>query len=103
MCERFGIDVNVPFSKLSKEARDKVLFGTPGEFYEIPNEFDRESGGKKTVRTKFEGVIPNLTRRYRESEPEDPYMKRISQFVTEIPCPDCDGYRLRHEFLSVRI
>ncbi len=58
---------------------------------------------KKTFKTKYEGVIPNLTRRYRESDAEDPYMKRISQYVTEIACPECDGYRLKREYLSVQV
>ena len=48
-------------------------------------------------------MIPNLTRRYRESDAEDPYMKRVSQYVTEIACPECDGYRLKREYLSVKI
>lgn len=103
MCERFEIDINVPFSKLSKLAREKVLFGTPGEVYELLHEFEKDANGKKTFRTKYEGVIPNLTRRYRESDVEDPYMKRISQYVTEIACPDCDGYRLKREYLSVKV
>lgn len=104
MCERFNINMHVPFSKLSKIAKEKVLSGTPGETYEIFHEFEKESSGvKKSFRTKYEGVIPNLTRRYRESETEDPYMKRISQYVTEVACPECDGYRLKREYLSVRI
>ncbi len=104
MCERFKIDMDVPFSKLSKESKEKVLYGTPGETYELLHEFEKDpSGTKKTFKTKYEGVIPNLTRRYRESEAEDPYMKRISQYVTEIACPECDGYRLKREYLSVKI
>lgn len=103
MCERFGIDMRVPFSKLPKDDREKVLYGTPGEVYELLHEFEKDASGKKTFRTKYEGVIPNLTRRYRESDAEDPYMKRISQYVTEIACPECDGYRLKREYLSVKI
>jgi excinuclease ABC subunit A len=103
MCERFKIDMDALFSKLPKDAREKVLSGTPGEAYELLHEFEKEAGGKKTFRTKYEGVIPNLTRRYRESDVEDPYMKRISQYVTEIACPECDGYRLKREYLSVRV
>ena len=102
MCERQKIPMNVSYGDLKKAQREKILHGTPGEHYEvIPDVKYREEG--KIYRTKYEGVITTLTRRYRETDPSDPFMKRISQYVTEVTCPACDGYRLKQEYLHVII
>ena len=60
-------------------------------------------GSEKSHHAKYEGLVPNLIRRYREADSEDPYARRISQFVTEISCPECNGYRLKKAYLSVLI
>lgn len=101
MCERHKIPMDILFIDLKKAHKEKILFGTPGEYYEVAPE-GRYSDGK-TYRSKYEGVIPTLTRRYRETDPGDPFMKRISQYVTEVDCPVCDGYRLKKEYLNVKI
>ncbi len=101
VCERHGIDADAPFGELSREHREKILHGTPGETYEISHDFETDE--KKAFRSKYEGVIPNLLRRYRESAADDPYMRRISPFVTEVACPACDGHRLKRESLAVRV
>lgn len=102
MSKRFGVPMNVPYAALSSEHKEKVLYGTPGEHYEITPDW-KYWDGIKTYKTKYEWVIPTLTRRYRETDPGDVFMKKISQYVTEIPCPKCDGYRLKPEYLSIYI
>ncbi len=102
MAKRHGIPMNVPYGELSEEHHRKILYGTPGEFYEVaPDVKYREPG--KIYKTKYEGVIPTLTRRFRETEPSDSFMKKISQYVTEVPCPVCDGYRLKKQYLHIFI
>lgn len=100
MGKRHGIPMNVVYCKLKEEHRQKILYGTPGEHYEIAPD-SKYGDGVKTYRTKYEGVLPTLSRRYRETDPGDPFIKKISQFVTEVPCPVCDGYRLKKEYLSI--
>ena len=77
-----GFDFDEPFEKLTKKEKDMVLYG------------DWDSG--------FEGVIPNLERRFHETESE--FMKEmIGSFMSVQPCPECKGYRLKKESLNVFI
>lgn len=63
----------------------------------------KQSDGK-IHRTRYEGVIPNLERRYNEADSaSDAYFKRIAQFATETTCRACSGYRLKVPYLHVRI
>jgi excinuclease ABC subunit A len=100
MAKRHKIPMNVPYGELKNDQKHKILYGTPGEHYEIVPD-SKFGDGSKTYRTKYEGVLPTLSRRFRETDPSDPFVKKISQFVTEIDCPVCDGYRLKREFLSI--
>ncbi|MFA7254229.1 MAG: excinuclease ABC subunit UvrA [Patescibacteria group bacterium] len=88
---KYNIDLNIPISKLSKEALNIILFGTGEEVFNI--------GGYES---KYEGVIPNLTRRFKESESE--YVKKeIEKYMITKLCPSCGGARLRKEILGVKI
>ena len=80
--KRYHVDLDVPWSKLKKTARDVVLFG------------DRDGG--------FEGVVAMLERRYRESSSED-VRREIEAFMAERPCPTCGGARLRKESLAIKV
>ncbi|MBI2588416.1 excinuclease ABC subunit UvrA [Candidatus Berkelbacteria bacterium] len=85
-----GFSLNVPVSKLSKKALDIVLYGCE-EVFEI-----------RGYSTPFEGVIPNLERRYHETD-SDYLRKEISRYMTIQPCPSCKGKRLKPAFLNVLV
>jgi excinuclease ABC subunit A len=88
-CRSFGVSYNVPFRELPKKVRDILLFGT-------------EAKGDLGTRVHFEGVLPNLQRRFETSESE--YVKqRIVQYMSEQPCKSCHGQRLKPEALCVRL
>lgn len=81
-----GFDLDAPFKKLSKEVQRDILYGTP-----------EHVGGKP-----FEGVIPHLERLFRQTESD--YLKEeISRFMSSLPCPFCQGARLRKESLSITL
>lgn len=98
--KKHKINMNTPYKNLARKARDIVLHGCP-ELFEIEHAFD----GTKTkiYSTHYEGVVTNLTRRYHETEANDAFMKRIAQYITEIPCESCNGYRLKTASLHVFI
>jgi excinuclease ABC subunit A len=94
------IKLDKPISALNEKQLNVVLHGTNGE--EVAVQYKRRSGRVSTFRTKFEGVIPNLERRFRETNSE--YMRsRIMEYMNDRPCPACNGARLRPEALGVTI
>ncbi|NLN17691.1 MAG: excinuclease ABC subunit UvrA [Firmicutes bacterium] len=100
VCEKYGIDENAPLSSLAPEQIQVLLEGTGGE----PVTFDyvNRQGRQRRFSTEYEGIIPHLERRYRETHSE--YVKReIEQFMSSRSCPDCHGKRLRPESLAVRV
>lgn len=98
--EKYRIDMNVPYNTLSKQAKHIVLHGCP-ETFDIRHAFDGSE--TKIYTTRYEGVVTNLTRRYHETEANDAFMKRISQYITEIECEVCHGYRLKQSSLHVYV
>jgi excinuclease ABC subunit A len=100
--KRHRIPLNIPYGDLSAAHKKIILEGTPGEYYEVSPD-GKYSDPSQVYKSKYEGVIPTLTRRYRETEVGDPFMKRISQYVTEVTCPTCSGYRLKKQYLSIFI
>ena len=99
LSRHFGFSLHTPFAKLPKKVRDRILNGTGDE--KIPFLFEGDSERREILRT-FEGVIPNMERRYRETG-SDKVRQEISVYMTDQQCPDCKGTRLRQEALSVRI
>ncbi len=94
------IDLNAPVKTLSREALNQILYGTGGESISVTIEGRNER--KTSFQTNFEGVIPNLERRYRETQSE--YVRsKISEYMTDRPCPTCKGERLRPEALAVTV
>jgi len=95
-----GFSTNVPVDKLAKKHLDLVLFGTGEKTYDVNN---AEGTGKvREYWTTYEGVIPNLMRRYKETESE--YMRvEIERYMRVFPCPTCLGKRLKPEALSVTV
>lgn len=97
--DKYGFDMDTPFDKLSEQARHAILYGTGNERIHI--EYRREFG-EGSYDSPFEGVIPNLERRYKETQSD--YMKHeIEEYMANIPCPDCKGKRLKSESLAVTV
>ncbi len=89
-------NLNVPVEKLSKSSFDIICYGTGDQEIGVPGP------GGKIYRTKFEGVIPNLERRYRESDSD--FVKReIEKYMTTQICTECNGKRLKPEVLAITI
>ncbi len=97
--DKYGFDMDTPFNKLSEQSRHAILYGTGNERIHI--EYRREFG-EGSYDSPFEGVIPNLERRYKETQSD--YMKHeIEEYMANIPCPDCKGKRLKSESLAVTV
>jgi excinuclease ABC subunit A len=97
----YRVNLNTPIEKLNQKQLDLILYGTNGK--EVSVRYKQRSSGRDfTFSTKFEGVIPNLERRFRETNSE--YMRqRIMEYMNDRPCPVCKGARLRPEALSVTV
>ncbi len=101
LARHYGFSTRTPVSELSQRHLDLVLYGTGGE--RIPFRHESRHGGRvHEFKVQFEGVIPNLERRYRETESE--YIRAdIERYMATRPCPTCKGARLKPETLSVTV
>lgn len=100
VAKHYKIDLDAPVNTLSQENINRILYGTGSEQFTIS--MDGKNDRKTTFQTNFEGVIPNLERRYRETQSE--YIRnKISEFMSDRPCPTCKGERLRPEALAVTV
>ncbi|PEG97239.1 excinuclease ABC subunit A [Lactobacillus sp. UMNPBX9] len=99
-CEAFGIDMDTPFKELPDKDKKIILYGA-GE-REFHFKFESDFGGLKDIDTTFEGVIPNVERRYRETN-SDFTRDVMRQYMTSLTCQTCHGYRLNEQALSVKI
>jgi excinuclease ABC subunit A len=100
VAERYEIDVSAPWGALPQEVRDVFLYGTRGDRLYVS--YVNRAGLKRSYMTTFEGVIPNLERRYRETDSD--YMRaKIEEYMADRPCPACQGARLKPFSLAVRI
>jgi excinuclease ABC subunit A len=95
---RFRTDV--PIRELSDEARQILLYGNGGERVSV--QYRSRNGSTHTFKTTFEGIVPNLQRRYRETGSET-MRSEIERYMTTRPCPRCNGMRLKPESLSVTV
>ena len=96
----YHIDLDAAVSTVPQEKLNKILYGTGTQ--EIVVHIQGKNDRQTTYKTTFEGVIPNLERRYRETNSE--YIRnRISEFMSDRPCPTCKGERLRPEALAVTV
>jgi excinuclease ABC subunit A len=100
IAERYGVDVEGPWSELSQEDRDLFLYGTNGEPVQVT--YRNRYGRKRSYQTRFEGIIPNLERRYRETDSEFS-REKIEEYMSVRPCPACGGARLRPESRAVLV
>ena len=90
LSQKYHFDLHAPISTLSDEAMNIILYGTGGEkltlYYERGN-------GRGTLEQAFEGIVPNLERRFRETQ-SDAVRKELEECMTSSPCPRCHGGRL---------
>ncbi len=97
LSRHFTFDINTPFDQLSEKLQHTILFGSGKE------KIDIEYPGQRQRHHAFEGVIPNLERRYRETESSS-IREDIARFISNQPCTDCAGSRLsraaRHVFVN---
>ncbi|MEZ4601260.1 MAG: excinuclease ABC subunit UvrA [Syntrophotaleaceae bacterium] len=99
LADHFQFDINAPFKSLPDKLRSVLLYGSGRE--KVKFFFDQ--GGRRHFYEKtFEGVIPNLERRYHETD-SDRVRENLGRFMNVMPCPTCDGARLRKEVLFVRV
>jgi len=97
---QFNIPMNVPVRELSNEQLRILLYGAGDERVNI--RYRNRQGQWREYPTTFEGVVPNLQRRYNETASD--YMRgRIEEYMAYRPCPACDGKRLRPESLAVTV
>ncbi len=100
VANHFHIDMDKPFGELSPEHREMVLYGTKGEKVRV--HYHNRDGRQATFDAAYEGVIPSFMRRYRETNSE--YIReKISEYMTDRPCPTCHGKRLRPEAIAVTV
>lgn len=96
VADRYGFSLHTPTGELTKDQLDKILYGTGNEKYRV------SLGIGRTFDTSYEGVIPNLERRHKETESD--FMRRdIERFMRERPCHECRGKRLKPEVLAVTV
>jgi excinuclease ABC subunit A len=100
LSETFHISMNTPWRQLPREKQDLVLYGTGGR--KIKVRYTNSNGYSREYWTSFEGVINNLSRRYRDTE-SDSIRESIEQVMSQVPCSTCNGKRLRPEALAVTV
>jgi excinuclease ABC subunit A len=99
---KHGFDIKTPLKEMSDEAIDKVLYGTGNDKYKMMVGGHGKWGDGATYESTYEGVIPNLERRYRETD-SDFMRKDIERFMRTEKCVACQGARLKPVVLAVRI
>ena len=100
IAEKWEVDMDVAWEDLSQDVRDTFLHGTDGE--RIYVSYRNRYGRKRSYMTRFEGIVHNLERRYRETDSEWS-REKIEEYMSVRPCPDCHGARLRPESLAVKV
>ena len=99
LAEKYGFDYNTPVKELPQVVVDKILYGTNGEKLHL---IRRTPFNKSELYREFEGIIPNLERRFRDSNSQ--WVKEeIQSYMTEIPCDECKGKRLSAISLAVTV
>ncbi|HWT56085.1 MAG TPA: excinuclease ABC subunit UvrA [Candidatus Microsaccharimonas sp.] len=96
VADKYGFSLHVPTGELSASDIEKIMYGTGNEKYRV------SLGGGRTFDTTYEGVVPNLERRHKETDSE--FMRRdIEKFMVEKDCYKCKGLRLKPEVLAITV
>ena len=99
LAKHFGFDLSAPWKNLPKKHQDIILFGTQGEQVQFVYS---EGGRRYETKKTFEGVVPNLERRFRDTE-SSWSRDHLAKFQSQALCETCEGKRLRREALAVKI
>lgn len=99
-CDQFGIDQNVPFKDLPKKDQDLVLNGSGTKEFHF--HYKNDFGGVRDADQPFEGVLKNIARRYQETN-SDFTRDQMDQYMTQLTCGVCHGYRLNPAALSIKV
>ncbi len=100
LANHFGVSIETPVKDLPEEFVHELLYGTNNVMVQFI--YESKYGGRREYQAYFEGVIPNLERRYRETNSE--YSRdKIEEYMAETPCPKCKRARLKKEVLSVLV
>ncbi|MBX3690380.1 excinuclease ABC subunit UvrA [Dokdonella sp.] len=99
LAKHYGFDVETPWEKLPKATREAVLFGS-GDTTIAFRYTPANAGGAVTRKHRFEGIVPNLERRYKETE-SPAVREELSRFISERACPACNGQRLNRSARNV--
>src|SRR4051812_50055622 len=100
IAEKYGIDLDTPWRELSDAERELFLYGLDGDRVEVS--YRNRFGRRRTYATRFEGIISNLERRYKETDSES-VQDKIEEYMSLVPCPACKGARLRPESRAVLV
>src|SRR3712207_5837222 len=100
IAERYEVDMDTAWEDLPEDVQDCFLYGTNGDRVYIS--YRNRYGRRRSYTTSYEGIVPNLERRYRETDSEWS-REKIEEYMTMRPCPECGGARLRPESLAVRV
>ena len=100
IADRWEIDLDKPWQELSEKQQDLFLYGTKGE--RIYVQYRNRMGRRRSYMLNFEGIVPSLERRYRETDSAQ-QRERIEEYMSFRPCPSCDGARLKPEVLAVTV
>lgn len=100
VCDHYGINMDIPVKDIPKPLLDKILYGSDGEriYFRYVSDF----GQVRENYIEFEGVIPNIERRYRETT-SDYIREQMEKYMAHQKCPTCKGHRLKKESLAVKI
>ena len=99
-CQEFNIDMDTPFEELPEEHKDIILNGSNGEIFHF--HYENDFGGVRDVEAAFEGILPNIKRRYHETN-SDFTRDQMRLYMTELTCKTCHGYRLNPQALCVQV
>ena len=99
IAQKYGFTLDTPLSQVDPAAIDALLYGTRGEKLEI--RYKRENGWG-VFSSPFEGLVTNLERRYSQTQ-SDSMKEEYEQYMSDTPCPECHGQRLRREALAVTV
>lgn len=99
-CASAGIDLDTPFDQLPAVQQKQLLYGNGDTTFHF--HYENDFGGVRDVDVPFEGVVNNVSRRYRETN-SDFTREQMRKYMTELPCPTCHGYRLNERALAVKI
>ena len=98
LAKHYGFDVDTPWQELPQASRDAVLFGSGDTTINFT--YITDSGARTQRKHRFEGIVPNLERRYRETE-SAAVREELSKYISERPCPACEGARLNRSARNV--